>query len=81
MVKLLCFLLHFFFFRGLGGLDYSFHTLAKKYCNFLMHSLIDLKCGTNKELIKENSGREFGVNLISIQCVRRDDSCKKLLSC
>jgi len=61
--------------RGLGGLDYSFCTLAKN-CNFLMWSLMALKFGTNKEHIKVNSGTEIGINLISIQCVRSDDSCK-----
>jgi len=43
----------FFFFRGVakGGLDYSFCTLAKKRCNFLVCSLIALKFGKNKEHI------------------------------
>ena len=35
-----------------------------------MYCLIALKSGTNKEQIKENSGTEFGMNLmISIQSV------------
>jgi len=37
-----------------------------------MHSLIALKFGTTKEHIKVNSGTEFGINLVSIQCVRSD---------
>jgi len=52
-----------FFFFSSGGLDCFFCTLAKKYCKFLMCSLI-LKFGTNKEHIKENSGTEFGMNLM-----------------
>jgi len=55
-----------FFFRELRGLDYSFNTLAKNRCNFLMHSLITLKFGTNKDNIMVNSGTEFGMNLMSI---------------
>ena len=38
-----------------------------------MHSLIDLNFGTNKEHIKVNWGREFGMNLISTNTM-----CKEL---
>jgi len=38
------------------------------------------KFDTNKEHVKVNSGTEFGMNLISIQCVRSDDSHKNDLS-
>ena len=55
------------------------HT-CKNCCNFLIHSLIALKFGTNKEHIKVNSGTEFGMNLISIQCVRSVDSHRKWLN-
>ena len=66
----------FFFFRGLGGLRLFFsHTCKNR--NFLMGSLVALKFGTSKEHIKVNSGSEFGMNLISIQCVRSDDSRRK----
>jgi len=41
-----------------------------------MHSLIALKFGTNKEHIKANSATKFGMNLISIQCVKSNDLCK-----
>ena len=58
-----------FFSGGWGGLNY------KNRYKFLMHYLITLKFGTNKEHIKVNSGTEFGMNLISIQCVRSDDLC------
>ena len=71
MVKLL----HFSsFFRGLGGLRLFFLHTCKNCCNFLMRSLIALKFGTNKQHIKVNSGEEFGMNLVSIQFVRSDDS-------
>ena len=46
-----------------------------------MRSLIALKFGTNKEYVKVNLGTEFGMNLISIQCVRIDNSRRKWLSC
>ena len=69
----------FFVGRGLGGLDYFF-THLQKCCNFLMCSLIALKFGTNKEHIKVNLGTEFGMNLLSIQYVRSDDSLKKCLN-
>ena len=73
MVKLSC----FFLIQGVGGLrSFLLHT-CKNCCNFLMHSLIALKFGTNKEHIKVNSGTEFGMNLVSIQCVRGVDSCRK----
>jgi len=41
-----------------------------------MCSMIALKFGSNKEHIKVNSGTEFGINLISIQGVRCNDSPK-----
>ena len=41
-----------------------------------MCSLIALKFGKNKEHIRVNSGTEFGMNLVSIQCVRSNDSRK-----
>ena len=41
-----------------------------------MHSLIALKFGKNKEHVNVNLITEFGVNLISIQCVRSNDSHK-----
>ena len=44
----------FFSSSWFGGLDYSLRTLAKNSCNFLMHSLIVLKFGTNKDHIKVN---------------------------
>ena len=34
-----------------GGLDYSFQTLAKNHCNFLLRSMNDLKFCKNKEHI------------------------------
>ena len=77
MVQLLFFPFFFLLFRESGGLDYSFRTLAKNICNFLMRSLITLKCVTNKEHIKVNSGTQFGMNLISIQCVGSIDSHRK----
>ena len=63
----------FFFLRGLKGLG----CIYKNHCYFLMCSLIALKFGTNKEHIK---GTVFGMNLISIQCVRSDDLCREWLS-
>ena len=47
-----------------------------------MQCLIALKFGTKQEHIKKNSGTdlELGVSLISIQCVRSDDSHKELLN-
>ena len=44
------------------GLFFSHN--CKNCCNFFMRSLITLKFGTKK-------GTEFGMNLNSIQCVRR----------
>ena len=50
----------FFFSRGLGGLRLFFLHTCKNCCNFLMHGLIALKFGPNKEhIIKVNSGTEF----------------------
>ena len=63
-------LLWFFLLPGVRGLRLFLHTY-KNHCNFLMYSLIALKFGTNKEHIKVNSGTEFGMNLISIQCTGR----------
>jgi len=65
-----------FFLQGLGGLRFFLHT-CKSRCTFLICSLIALIFGTNKEHINMNSGTEFGMNLISVQCVRSDDSRKK----
>jgi len=65
----------FFFFRGFEGLRLFFSHTYKNHCNLLMCSLIALKFDANKEYIKVNSGTEFGMNLISIQCVRSDNSC------
>ena len=45
-----------------------------------MHSLIALKFVINKEHIKVNSGTEFGMNLIGIQCVRSIDLSRKWLN-
>jgi len=67
-------LLFICFFKGLRGLRLFFSHTCKIRCNFLMCSLIALKFFTNKEHIKVNSGTEFGMNLISVQCVRSDDS-------
>ena len=67
----------FLLLQGVGGLRLFFLHTCEKCCNFSMHSLIALKFGINKEHIKENSGTEFGMNLVSIQCVISDDLCKK----
>jgi len=70
----------FFFLRGLGGLRLFFLHTCKISCNLIMCSLIALKFGTKKEHIKVNSGTEFGINLINIQCVRSDDLHRKWLN-
>ena len=75
MIKLLFFFLDFFSLGGWGIKLFFLHTCKNRY-NFLMCSLIALKFGTNKEHIKVNSGTKFGMNLISMQCIMSDDSCK-----
>ena len=70
------FFLRFFISSGVGGLEIFFSHTCENRCNFLMRNLIVLKFGTNKEHIKVNSGTEFGMTLISIQCVRSNDSHK-----
>ena len=74
MIKLL-----FSFLRSSVGWGLRLLLLhsSKNCLNFLMYNLIALKFGTNKEQIKVNSSTEFDMNLIGIQCVRSDDSCKK----
>jgi len=67
----------FFLLQGVRGAYIVFSHTCKNCCNFLMRSLIALKFGKNKEHIKANSGTEFGMNLISIQCVRSIDSRRK----
>ena len=42
--------------------------------------MITLNFGTNKEYIKMNSGTEFGINLISIQCAMSIDLHRKWLN-
>ena len=80
VVKLLCFFFIFFLLQGVRGLRLFFLHTWKKCCYFLMSCLIALKFGTNKKHIKVNSGTEFGMNLISIQCVRSDELRRKWLT-
>ena len=69
----------FFLLQGvrLGSLHYSFRTLAKTAVTFDVQS----DCLEIWHNIKVNSGTEFGMNLINIQCVRSDHSRKKKLIC